>query len=75
VCNMPSQAARTATMALTSATLPYVLQLANHGCKEALQASPRLKGALNTMAGKLTNLEVAKSLKLDFTEADVALIQ
>jgi len=75
VCNMPSQAARTATMALTSATLPYVLQLANLGCREALQASPRLKVALNTMAGKLTNLEVAKSLKLDFTEAEVALIQ
>jgi len=73
VCNMPSQAARTATMALTSATLPYILQLADQGCREALKNSQRLKSGLNTIEGKLTNKEVANSLNLDFTDTEQAL--
>jgi alanine dehydrogenase len=60
VCNMPAQTPRTSTQALTAATLPYVIKIANHGL-DALKKFPELKGALNTHKGLLTNNEVAEA--------------
>jgi len=69
VPNMPSQTARTSTMALTAATLPYIVHLADLGVHRAFERIPALRPALNTYDGKLTNLAVAESLGLPFTEA------
>lgn len=59
VANMPGAVARTSTLALTNATLPYVLQLANQGVKAALGGDNGFLKGLNIVKGKLCNLEVA----------------
>lgn len=62
VCNMPAQTPRTSTMALTAATLPYILILADGGVTAALKKSPELLGAVNTWKGKLTSKEVGEAV-------------
>ena len=64
VANMPGAVPATATRALTNATLPYVLRLANHGWKNALCTDSALAHGLNTHDGQLTNKAVAQSLNL-----------
>ena len=54
VANMPGAVPRTSTFALTNATLPYALQLANKGWKRALKENPALLKGLNMVAGKVT---------------------
>lgn len=73
VPNMPAQTARTSTMALTAATLPYVIKLADLGGRGALEKVPELRNALNTHAGHLTNKAVADSLNMKFTAIEDAL--
>ena len=68
VANMPGAYPRTSTMALTNATLPYLLKLAQFGADEVLTAFPLMKGALNTFDGKLTNKPVAEAHGLAYTE-------
>lgn len=68
VCNMPAQTARTSTMALTSATLPYIVQLADKGLEKALGENELFRQALNTYDGKLTNREVGTALGIDAEE-------
>jgi len=65
--NMPSAVARTSTFALTNATLPYALKLADLGYKEALLSDNALRKGLNVFMGKLTNKAVAESLGLQYT--------
>ncbi|MFI6596088.1 alanine dehydrogenase [Nonomuraea sp. NPDC050536] len=67
VANMPGSVANTSTYALTNATLPYAVKLADLGWKEALKADAGLAGGLNTHAGVLTNKPVADALALPFT--------
>lgn len=67
VPNMPATVSRTSTFALTNATLPYVLKLADLGYKEALQADGNLKKGLNVFKGKLVYKPVAESLGLQYT--------
>ncbi len=62
VANMPGAVARTSTMALTNATLPYVKQLAALGAEEALRQDPHLANGLNIKAGKITHAAVAQAL-------------
>ncbi|MCI5065757.1 alanine dehydrogenase [bacterium] len=62
VCNMPAQTARTSTLALTNATLPYLLKLADEGPLAALQKHTALRQALNTRHGKLTNAKVGEAI-------------
>ncbi|BAL26460.1 alanine dehydrogenase [Azoarcus sp. KH32C] len=62
VANMPGAVPRTSTHALNNATLPFVLQLANKGWKEALAANPHLANGLNVAFGKVTCKEVAETL-------------
>ena len=59
VANMPGAVPHTSTYALTNATLPYVVRLADSGWKAALTADPALAAGLSTHAGSLTNAEVA----------------
>jgi alanine dehydrogenase len=59
VANMPGAVPVTATYALTNATLPYVLALAEHGWHDTLAADPALAGGLNTHAGALLSNPIA----------------
>ncbi|HZZ84261.1 MAG TPA: alanine dehydrogenase [Anaeromyxobacteraceae bacterium] len=68
VANMPGAVPRTSTIALTNATLPYALKLANLGWKKALASDPGFLAGLNTHDGKLTCRPVAESLSLSFVE-------
>lgn len=62
VANLPSGAARTSTMALTNATLPYALTLANKGVKTALLEDINLMNGLNIHNGVVTHKAVAEAL-------------
>ena len=73
VCNMPAQTPRTSTMALTSATLPYIMELANKGIRAALDSSRELRNALNTHKGKLTNKAVSDAVGISYTPIEDAL--
>ncbi|MEU8358816.1 alanine dehydrogenase [Nonomuraea sp. NPDC048882] len=67
VANMPGSVANTSTYALTNATLPYAVKLADLGWRAALKADAGLAGGLNTHDGKLTNEPVAQALGLPYT--------
>jgi alanine dehydrogenase len=62
VGNMPGAVPHTSTYALTNATLPYVLAVAEHGVDGAAQRDPALRLGLNTVAGEITNAAVAEAL-------------
>ncbi|WP_229072955.1 alanine dehydrogenase [Actinoplanes sp. DH11] len=68
VANMPGAVPNTSTYALTNATLPYVLRLADLGWRDALRADPALAMGLNAHDGTLTNASVGTALGLP-TEA------
>ncbi|HEX8708431.1 MAG TPA: alanine dehydrogenase [Pyrinomonadaceae bacterium] len=70
VANMPGAVPRTSTFALTNATLPYALKLANRGFLDAVMRDPGLKEGVNTYAGRLTYEAVATAQGLDFTPLD-----
>ncbi|HEX5364685.1 MAG TPA: alanine dehydrogenase [Gallionella sp.] len=70
VTNMPAGVPITSTLALTNATLPYVLKLASHGCRNALKASPALLKGLNIMGGEITHKKVAEAFGLDHLPAE-----
>ncbi|MEU8197023.1 alanine dehydrogenase [Microbispora amethystogenes] len=67
VANMPGSVANTSTFALTNATLPYVVKLADKGWRDALRADEALALGLNTHAGVLTNEPVAVAHSLSYT--------
>ena len=69
VANMPGGVPRTSTLALTNATLPYAMQLANKGWKKALRDNPALLKGLNMVEGKVTYAAVAEAFGLPFTDA------
>ncbi|BAL90740.1 putative L-alanine dehydrogenase [Actinoplanes missouriensis 431] len=64
VANMPGAVPNTSTYALTNATLPYALRLADLGWREALRADPALAAGLNVHDGVLTNESVGAALGL-----------
>ena len=68
VANMPGAVPRTSTLALTNATLPYTLELANKGWARALAESPALLKGLNMSRGNVTYRAVADSFGLPFVE-------
>lgn len=70
VANMPGAVPATSTLALTNATLPYALQLANKGWKKACQDSLPLRQGLNIVGGKVVYQGVADAFGLDYTEVD-----
>ncbi len=68
VANMPGAVPRTSTLALTNATLPYALQLANKGWREALRSNPALALGLNMTEGKVTYRGVADAFGIEYHE-------
>ncbi len=70
VANMPGAVPRTSTFALTNATLPYALDLANKGFEKAIGDDAGLAEGVNTYAGKLTYEAVATSKNLEYTPLD-----
>lgn len=73
VANMPGGVARTSTLALTNATLPYVLDLANKGLQAALEEDRYLRDGLNVHAGQITHPAVANALGYEYLPAMQAL--
>ncbi|RPE78410.1 MULTISPECIES: alanine dehydrogenase [unclassified Frondihabitans] len=69
VANMPGAVPETSTRALTNATLPYVVALADRGWKAATEADEALAKGLNVTAGRVTNAGVAAALGLEFASA------
>ena len=68
VANIPGAVARTSTIALTNATLPYALKLANRGFTKAIKSCEELAKGVNTCQGQLVSKPVADSLGLKHTE-------
>ena len=68
VANMPGAVPRTSTLALTNATLPYAMQLANKGWKRALKDNPALLRGLNMTDGHVTYRGVAEAFDLEYVE-------
>ena len=68
VANIPGAVARTSTLALTNATLPYAMRIAGKCWKAACQADAGLAKGLNTIDGNLTNKAVAEALNLEFVD-------
>jgi alanine dehydrogenase len=68
VANMPGAVPRTSTYALTNATMPYVLKLADKGWQGACFSDPALAKGLSTHQGQLLNAEVAHDLDLEYTD-------
>jgi alanine dehydrogenase len=73
VANLPAATSRTSTLALTHATLPYVLELANKGVKRALLENEGLKNGLNVCAGHITLASLAEDLGLPVRPPEEAL--
>ncbi len=67
VANMPGAVPYTSTLALTNATLPYAIQLANKGWQKACAQNEDLKKGLNVVNGKVVYKAVADSFGLEFT--------
>lgn len=68
VTNMPGGVPKTSTLALTNATLPYALQLADKGWRQACKDSPELMLGLNAVEGKITYKAVADALGYDYVD-------
>ena len=67
VANMPGAYAKTSTLALTNATLPYAVQIANKGWKKACSDNKEIALGLNVVDGKVTCKAVAEAFNLDYT--------
>lgn len=68
VANMPGAVSRTSTIALTNATLPYGLMIADIGLEAAIENIPGLYPGVNCYGGELTCIEVAKSFDMEYTD-------
>jgi alanine dehydrogenase len=73
VANMPGAVPRTSTIALTNATLPFILAIADKGWRKACEDDPHLLDGLNVHAGHLTNYQVGKAQGLDVLSPQLAL--
>ncbi len=70
---MPGAVARTSTIALGNATMPFMLNLANKGWRQACKDDAHLKAGLNVHAGQLTYAAVGEALGMDCITADEAI--
>ncbi|HET7510680.1 MAG TPA: alanine dehydrogenase [Solirubrobacterales bacterium] len=73
VANMPGAVPITSTHALTNATLPYALALADHGVAEAIRRDPGLRPGINVAAGKVTHPAVAEGVGMEYVAVEDAL--
>jgi alanine dehydrogenase len=74
VANMPGAVPRTSTFALNNVTLPFTLQLAEKGAKQAMLDNPYLLDGLNVYRGQVTYADVARDLGYDYVPARDALL-
>ncbi|MDJ0810754.1 MAG: alanine dehydrogenase [Desulfobacterales bacterium] len=70
VANMPGAVAKTSTLALTNATLPYAVEIANKGWKRAMRENTEIKLGANVVRGQVTYQGVADAFGLDFMPMD-----
>lgn len=73
VANMPGAVPYTSTIALTNATLPYAVQLANQGWKDACKNNKELELGLNVVDGKIVYEAVAEAFGMDYTPVESVL--
>jgi alanine dehydrogenase len=73
VANMPGAVPITSTHALTNATLPYALALADHGVEEAIRRDPGLRPGVNVAGGKVTHPAVAEGVDMEYVPVEEAL--
>ena len=66
VTNIPGAVPRTSTFALTNATLPYIMEIADKGWREASRTSTELAAGLNIVEGHVTHTGVAEAWDLPF---------
>jgi len=70
VANMPGAVAKTSTLALTNATLPYAVQIANKGWKKAMQDNQEIRLGANVIDGKVTYQAVSEAFGMEYTPID-----
>ncbi|MDO9228616.1 MAG: hypothetical protein Q7U03_03515, partial [Syntrophales bacterium] len=70
VGNMPGAVAKTSTLALTNATLPYAVEIANKGWKRAMKENPEIKKGANVIKGRVTFQGVADAFGLKRTDIE-----
>jgi alanine dehydrogenase len=70
VANMPGAVPKTSTLALTNATLPYAVEIADKGWKKAMQENPEIRCGANVVQGKVTYKGVAEAFGLKHTPID-----
>jgi alanine dehydrogenase len=73
VANMPGAVAKTSTLALTNATLPYAVEIANKGWKRAMQENTEIRLGANVVRGQVTYQGVADAFGLAYTPVDALL--
>jgi alanine dehydrogenase len=73
VANMPGAVPITSTFALTNATIPYVLELADHGVAEAARRDPGLRLGINVSGGTVTHPAVAEAVGVEYTPVEEVL--
>jgi alanine dehydrogenase len=73
VANMPGAVPITSTHALTNATLPYAISLADHGVAEAIRRDPGLRLGVNVAGGKVTHPAVAEGVGMEYVTVEDAL--
>jgi len=73
VANMPGAVPKTSTLALTNATLPYAVEIANKGWQKAMQENTEIKLGANVVKGKITYQGVADAFGLEYTPIDTLL--
>jgi alanine dehydrogenase len=70
VANMPGGVAKTSTLALTNATLPYAVEIANKGWERAMKENKEIKLGANVIKGKVTYKGVADAFGLEYVSID-----
>ncbi len=73
VANMPGAVPKTSTLALTNATLPYAVEIANRGWKRAMKENREIKAGANVVKGKVTYKAVAEAFGLEYVPIDPVL--
>ncbi|PID75039.1 MAG: alanine dehydrogenase [Desulfobacterales bacterium] len=70
VANMPGAVSRTSTLALTNATLPYALEIANKGWQKAMQENEEIRLGANVIKGEVTFKAVAEAFDMPYTPVE-----
>lgn len=73
VANMPGAVAKTSTLALTNATLPYAVEIANKGWRRACKENPEITPGVNVVEGKITYRGVAEAFDMEYVDINLIL--